>query len=34
MVREGLRPGDLVVTRGTQLLRRNQTVALADGAAE
>jgi RND family efflux transporter MFP subunit len=34
IVREGLRPDDLVVTGGTQLLRRNQTVALADGAAQ
>ena len=32
VVREGLRPGQLVVTEGAQLLRPNQTVSLADGA--
>jgi RND family efflux transporter MFP subunit len=33
VVRDGLRSGDLVVTAGVQLLRGNQTVAFADGAA-
>ena len=34
VVREGLRPGETVVTAGAQLLRPNQTVALAEGAAQ
>jgi multidrug efflux pump subunit AcrA (membrane-fusion protein) len=33
VVREGLRPGEIVVTAGAQLLRPNQTIALAEGAA-
>ncbi len=31
VVREGLQPGELVVTAGAQLLRPNQAVALAEG---
>jgi RND family efflux transporter MFP subunit len=33
VVREGLRPGETVVTAGAQLLRLNQTIALAKGEA-
>ena len=32
LLREGLRPDELIVTAGTQLLSPNQTVALAQGA--
>lgn len=34
LVADGLKPGDVVVTRGAQLLREGQTVALSMGAAE
>lgn len=33
-VREGLRPGEMVATGGTQFLRPNQIVAVAKGAAQ
>jgi membrane fusion protein, multidrug efflux system len=33
VVREGLRPGEIVVTGGAQMLRPNQVVAFAEGAA-
>lgn len=33
-VREGLRPGEMVATRGAQFLRPNQVIAAAKGAAQ
>ena len=33
IVREGLQPGEIVVTAGAQLLRPNQVVAFTEGAA-
>lgn len=34
IVREGLQPGEIVVTRGAQMLRPNQVVAFAEGEAK
>lgn len=32
LIRSGVKPGEIVVTAGTQFLRPNQTVAAAEGA--